>query len=92
MQGGKKWYLSHVKEREVKYDSLSALLHQLPIVSNTTPLAYIQSIKISFDNRIKIIMEDIENMTHVLENTHTPNFYHINWALCVKNIGDKWGF
>jgi transposase len=47
-----KWYLSHfkvdhhqkvVKEREVKYDSLLALLHQLPIVSNTTPLADIQS-------------------------------------------------
>jgi hypothetical protein len=69
-----KWYLSHfkvdhhqkvVKKREVKYDSLSALLHQLPIVSNTTPLADIQSVKISFDNQIKIIMEDIENMTHV---------------------------
>jgi hypothetical protein len=79
----KKWYLSHVKvdhhqkvvkKREVKYDSLSALLHQLTIVSNTTPLADIQSVKISFDNRIKIIMEDIENMTHVLENTHTPDF------------------
>jgi hypothetical protein len=53
---------------------LSALLHQLLIVSNTTPLAYFQSIKISFDNRIKIIMEDIDNMTHVLENTHTPDF------------------
>jgi hypothetical protein len=79
----KKWYLSHfkvnhhqkvVKKREVKYDSLSALLHQLPIVSNTTSLADIQSVKISFDNQIKIIMEDIENMTHALENTHTPDF------------------
>jgi hypothetical protein len=84
------WYLSHfkvdhhqkvVKKREVKYDSLSALLHQLPIVSNTTPLDDIQSVKITFDNRIKIIIEDIENMTHVLENTHTPVFCHINWAL-----------
>jgi hypothetical protein len=53
------------KGREVKYDSLSALLHQLPIVSNTTPLADIQSIKISFDNWIESIMEDIENMMHV---------------------------
>jgi hypothetical protein len=78
-----KWYLSHfkvdhhqkvVKKREVKYDSLSSLLHQHPIVSNTTLLADIQSIKISFDNQINIIMEDIENMTHVLENTHTPDF------------------
>jgi hypothetical protein len=50
------------------------LLHQLPTVSNTTPLADIQSVKISFDNRIKSIMEDIENMTHVLEKTHTPDF------------------
>jgi hypothetical protein len=79
----KKWYLSHfkvdhhqkvVKEREVNYDSRSALLHQLPIVSNTTSLADIQSVKISFDNWIKIIMEDIENMTHLLENTHTHDF------------------
>jgi transposase len=68
----KKWFLSHfkvdhhqkvVKKREVKYDSLSAFLHQLPMVSNTTPLA------------------DIENMTHALENTHTPDFCHINWTL-----------
>jgi hypothetical protein len=78
-----KWYLSHfkvdrhqkvVKEREVKYDSLSALLHQFPIVSNTTPLINIQYINISFDNQIKSIMEDIENMTHVLEKTHTCDF------------------
>jgi hypothetical protein len=44
---------------------MSALLQQLPIVSKTTPLDNIQSIKISFDNRTKSIMEDIENMTHV---------------------------
>jgi hypothetical protein len=80
----KKWYLSHfkvdhhqkvIKKREVKYDSLSALLHQLSIVSNTTPLADIQYVKISFDNQIKIIMEDIENMTHALEITHAPDFF-----------------
>jgi hypothetical protein len=79
----KKWYLSHfkvdhhqkvIKKREVKYDSLSALLHQVPIVSNTTPLADIQSVKISFDNQTKIIMKNIENMTHALENTRTPDF------------------
>jgi hypothetical protein len=92
----KKWYLSHfkvdhhqkvVKKREVKYDSLSALLYQLPIVSNTTPLADIQSVKISFDNRIKIIMEDLENMTHVLENTHTPHF--LSHKLDTKIIASK---
>jgi hypothetical protein len=70
-----------VKEREVKYDSLSALLHQLPIVSNTTPLTNIQSINVSFDNRIKIIMEDIENMTHVLEKLIHVIFCHTNWAI-----------
>jgi hypothetical protein len=85
-----KWYLSHfkvdrhkkvVKEREVKYDSLSVFLHQLPIVSKTTPLADIQPIKIYFGNRIKSIMEDIENMTHVLEKKliHVI-FCHMNWA------------
>jgi hypothetical protein len=41
---------------------------------NTTPLANVQSVKIYFDNWIKSIMEDIVNMTHVLENTHTPDF------------------
>jgi hypothetical protein len=99
-----KWYLSHfkvdhhqkvVKKRDVKYDSLSALLHQHPIVSNTTLLADIQSVKISFDNQIKIIMEDIENMTHVLENTHTPDFlsHKLDTKITAsKNIDDKWGF
>jgi hypothetical protein len=47
------------RQGEESNDSLSALLHQLPIVSNTTPLVNIQSVKISFDNRIKIIMEDV---------------------------------
>jgi hypothetical protein len=84
-----KWYLSHfkvdhhqkvVKKREVKYDSLSALLHQHPIVSNTTLLADIQSIKISFDNQINIIMEDIEN-------THTPDF--LSHKLSTKIIASK---
>jgi hypothetical protein len=79
----KKGYLSHfkvdlhqkvVKERGLKYDSLTALMHQLPIVSNTTPLVDIQSIKISFDNRIKIIIEDIESITHVLEKLIHLNF------------------
>jgi hypothetical protein len=64
------------RQREgVKYDSLSALVHQLSIVSNTTPLVDIQSIIISFDNQIKSIIDDTENMTHALEKTHTPNFF-----------------
>jgi hypothetical protein len=67
-----------IKEREVKYDFMSALLHQLSIVSNTTPLADFQSIKISFSNRNKSKMKDIENMTCVLEKTHTRDFSHMN--------------
>lgn len=64
------------RQREgVKYDSLSALVHQLSIVSNTTPLVDIQSIIISFDNRIKSVMEDIENMAYVLGKTHTPDSF-----------------
>jgi hypothetical protein len=55
-----------LKEREIKHDPLSFLPHKLPIVSKTTPLVDIQSIKIYFDNRIKSIMEDVENMTYVL--------------------------
>jgi hypothetical protein len=35
----------------------------------------IQSIKISFDDRIKSMMKDIEKMMHALEKTHTPNFF-----------------
>jgi hypothetical protein len=38
----------------------------------------IPSIKISFDNRIKSITEDIDKMAHALGKTHMPNFYHIN--------------
>jgi hypothetical protein len=81
-----KWYLSHfrmdrhhnvVNEREIKLDFKSGLLQQFPIVSKTTPLADIQSIKFSFDNRIKIIMEDIENMMHVLEKNSYALFFVI---------------
>jgi hypothetical protein len=58
------------------------LLQQLPIASKTAPLADIQFIKISFDNQIKSIMEDIENMTHVLEKKLIRLvFCHINLAL-----------
>jgi hypothetical protein len=69
-----KWYLSHfridchqkvVREREINYDSLSTLLQQLPIVSDAASFNDIQYIKISFDNRIKSTMEDIEKMTYI---------------------------
>jgi hypothetical protein len=51
------------------------------------PLVDIQFVKISFDNRIKIIMENRENMTHVLENTHTPDF--LSHKLDTKIIASK---
>jgi hypothetical protein len=54
-------------------DTLSTLLQQHPTAINATALADIQSIKISFDNWIQSIMEDIENMTRIRKN-HTPNF------------------
>jgi hypothetical protein len=47
---------------------------QLPNVSNTTLLNDIQSVKTFFDNQIKSIMEDTNNMTYVLEKNHTPDF------------------
>lgn len=79
-----KWYFSHfridrhqrvVKKRVVKCDSLLALMQQLPTISNAAPLADIQSIIISFDNRIKSVTEDIENMAYVLGKTHTPDSF-----------------
>jgi hypothetical protein len=54
-----------VREREINYDSLSALLQQLPIVSDAASFDDIQYIKIYFDNQIKSTMEDIEKMTHI---------------------------
>jgi hypothetical protein len=63
-----------IREREINYDSLSALLQQLPTVSDDTSFDNFQYIRIYFDNQIKSMIEDIKKMTHVLENSHTPNF------------------
>jgi hypothetical protein len=51
-----------------------AALQQLPTISDARSADDIPSIKISFDNRIKSITEDIERMTHALGKTHMPNF------------------
>jgi hypothetical protein len=53
---------------------MSAILQQLPTLCDAMSADDIQSIKISFDNRIKSIIEDIEKMTHALGKTHIPNF------------------
>ena len=83
----KKWYLSHfkvdrhqkvVKEREIDADYMSSVLQQLPTIGDVRSADDISSIKISFDNRIKSITENIEKMEHTLVKTHMPNFYHIN--------------
>jgi hypothetical protein len=79
----KKWYLSHfkvdhhqkvVKEREIDADYMSSVLQQLPTIGDARPVDDIPSIKISFDNQIKSITEDIERMSHALEKTHMPSF------------------
>jgi hypothetical protein len=78
-----KWYLSHfrvdchqktVQEREINAEYMLAVLQQLPTIGDARSADDIPSIKISFDNRIKSITEDIERMAHALEKTHMPNF------------------
>jgi hypothetical protein len=83
----KKWFLSHFKvdghqkviwDRKMNVDYMSAMLQQLPTLCDARLADDIPSIKISIDNRIKSIMEDIEKMAHALEKTHVPIiFYHI---------------
>jgi hypothetical protein len=46
-------------EREINNNSMPALLQQLPTISDTASFDDIQSIKISFDNRIKSMTKDI---------------------------------
>jgi hypothetical protein len=63
-----------VREREINIDYMPAVLQQLPMIGDARSTDDIPSIKISFDNRIKSITEDIEKMSHALEKTHMPNF------------------
>jgi hypothetical protein len=78
-----KWFLSHfrvdchqkaVQEREINAEYMSALLQQLPTIGDARSADDIPPIKISFDNRIKSITEDIERMAHALGKTHMPTF------------------
>jgi hypothetical protein len=76
-----KWFFSHfrvdchqVQEREIKVEYMSAVLQQLPTIGDARSADDIPFIKISFDNRIKSITEDIERMAHALGKTHMPNF------------------
>jgi hypothetical protein len=78
-----KWFLLHfrvdchqktVREREINVDYMLAVLQQLPMIGDARSADDIPSIKISFDNHIKSITEDIEKMTQALEKTHMPTF------------------
>jgi hypothetical protein len=53
---------------------MTVVLQQLPTIGDVRSADDILSIKISFDNRIKSITEDIERMAHALGKTHMPNF------------------
>jgi hypothetical protein len=69
------------REREINIDYMSAVLQQLPTVRDARSPDDIQSITISFDNRIKSITKDIEKMARALEKLACLIFYHMNWAL-----------
>jgi hypothetical protein len=80
----KKWYLSHfrvdrhqkvIQEREINVDYMSTVQQQLPMVCDAKSVDDIHSIKISIDNQIKSIMDDIEKMVHALGKTHMPSFF-----------------
>jgi hypothetical protein len=64
-----KWFLSHfrvdchqktVQERDIDTEYMSAVLQQLPTICDARSTDDIPSIRISFDNQIKSIKEDIE--------------------------------
>jgi hypothetical protein len=79
----KKWYLSQFRvdrhhkvvwEREININYMSALLQHLPTICDARSADDIQSIKISFDDRIKSFTEDKEKMALASGETHIPNF------------------
>jgi hypothetical protein len=58
-----KWFLSHfrvdchqraIREREINVDYMSVMLQQLPTIGDARPADDIPSIKISFDNGLKV--------------------------------------
>jgi hypothetical protein len=63
---------------------MSVVLQQLPTIGDVRSADDIPSIKISFDNRIKSITEDIERMAHALGKTHMSNF--LSYKLGVERI------
>jgi hypothetical protein len=88
-----KWFLSHfrvdchrkaVQEREINTEYMLAVLQQLPTIGDARSADDIPFIKISFDNWIKSITEDIERMAHALGKTHMPNF--LSYKLGVERI------
>jgi hypothetical protein len=66
---------------------MAIVLQQLPMLCDARLADDIQSIKISFDNRIKSITEDIEKMAHALGKTNMPNF--LSHKLCTETIAQN---
>jgi hypothetical protein len=88
-----KWFLSHfrvdchqkaIQEREINVEYMSAVLQQLPRIGDARSADDIPSIKISFDNRIISIIDDIERMSHALGKTNMPNY--LSYKLGVETI------
>jgi hypothetical protein len=76
-----------VEGREINVEYMLAVLQQLPTIGDARSTDDIPSTKISLDNRIESITEDIERMTHVLENTHIPDF--LSYKLGTKITASK---
>jgi hypothetical protein len=53
---------------------MSIVLQQLPTLGDARSADDIPTIKISFDNQIKSIMEDIDKMVHELGKTHRRRY------------------
>jgi hypothetical protein len=77
-----KWYLLHfridrhqkvVRAREIKFDTISALLQQPLIVSDAASFNDLHSIKFFYD-QVKSMTEDIEKMTYTLEKNSYAYF------------------
>jgi hypothetical protein len=83
-----------VREREINVDYMSVVLEQLPALGDIRSANDILSIKISFDNRIKSITEDIEKMVHAIGKIHMPNFlsHKLGTETITPNISATNGF
>jgi hypothetical protein len=70
------------------------MLQHLPTLGDARSVDDIPSIKISINNRIKSITEDIEKMVHALGKTHMLNFlsYKLGTETIASNTSATNGF